>query len=206
MQAIQRFSKSSSAYSNNVNHAQLLRTLCRVMAYHLPHLMSSKNILPKYQSRMQFPAVQKQPRCFKLILNGADRMPGSSLTEAQFRITLPDQFLADRLNLTVEACLHCTAPNENCALEQYPYSIALQGLMNPYSYVSNVTGPSGVIAVAQTRTFVNSAQKDLGGATLVDRRFFEQPITVRLDSRYCDITAAVTIPWTLVLNLWDAGA
>lgn len=177
---------------------------CTPMAQHIENKDHDKQKLP---FAPEYPKVLKKPRTFKIILNSADRINSSTLTEATFYVRLPDTFTSDKLNLTVEGFFHAVSPNDNTNLEKYPWMVRLVNLNNPYSYGSATNSPTNIIAVCQSRNYVNTAQKDIGGATMVDKRFFDQPITIKLDSPYFTTTAAggVSNPWTVVLNVYDAG-
>jgi hypothetical protein len=153
--------------------------------------------------------MKKVPRAIKIVLNSANRDSGS-LTEAMFNIRLPinAEFNADRLIMVVESLVHATGPNNNTNIDVFPTHVAISEFRNPYSWESRTKGPHGIIAVTGSRNYQNSSQKDLGGATLVDRRLFDRPITITFTSPNYTTSAAngVSNDWTLVLSLWDAGA
>lgn len=193
----------------------------RSSEFELPSLLEAQPALPftpgmeSFESSFQRRAfaakdMRKVPRAIKIVLNSANRENNSSLTSAVFNVRLPinADFNADRLIMVVESLVHATGPNNNTNLEQFPTHVSIAEFRNPYSWDSSTKGPHGIIAVTGSRNYQNSSQKDLGGATLVDRRLFDRPICVTFTSPNYDTTAAngVTNNWTLVLSLWDAGA
>ncbi len=144
-------------------------------------------------------------RSFKVVLNSESRL-GGSLTDAQFYIRLPNSFLNSRLNLTVDAILHAMAPNDNSALERHPWRVHLTGLNNPFTYDSVTGNTHDIIAVCQDRSYVNTSQKDLGGATVVDKSMFDRTVNVRFSSPHVAIANAVVNDWTLMLSIYDGSA
>jgi hypothetical protein len=154
----------------------------------------------------QYPKVEKVGKTFRIFLNSQDRVAGSK-TAATFNITLPHQLLADRLNIAVETFIHASGPNNNSAVEVNPTVVSLDQLRNPYSY-SSVDGLThGGLCITGSRVYSNTAPKTVAGATLVDRSFFDRPVTVTLSSRHYDVNGAngVTNDWSCVLVLWDGG-
>jgi hypothetical protein len=161
------------------------------------------------KQRFDAPDMRKVPRAIKIVLNSSNRARGT-LQAAEFDVRLPinADFNADRLIMVVESLVHATGPNNNANVDAFPTYVAVREFRNPYSWDSRTSGPHGVIAVTGSRNFQNSSQKDVGGATLVDRRLFDRPITIEFSSPGYDVTAAggVTNDWSLVLSLWDAGS
>jgi hypothetical protein len=149
-----------------------------------------------------YPLIKRIPRSFKVLLNSQSRISGS-LSDAGFYIRLPDSFVGPRLNLTVDAVLHASAPNNNAALESFPWSMHLTGLNNPFSYDSSTNNTTDVIALCMSRNYIGSDQRDLGGATCVDRSIFDRPVSVRFASPHMDIAAAIVNDWSLLLTIYD---
>jgi hypothetical protein len=154
--------------------------------------------------------MRKVPRALKIVLNSANREAGSPLHAAVFNVRLPinADFNADRMIMVVESLVHAVVPNNNTNIDIFPTHVSIREFRNPYSWESSTQGPHGIIAVTGSRNFQNSSQKDLGGATLVDRRLFDRPITIDFTSPLYNTSAAngVTNDYTLVLSLWDEGA
>ncbi len=80
-------------------------------------------------------------KCFHVILDSADRPPGSSLGSARFRVRLPDSFKAAKLQLSVLSMFHATSPRNNAVLDQQPWSLHLVGMDCPHTYTGTV-GPA----------------------------------------------------------------
>jgi hypothetical protein len=156
----------------------------------------------------RFRDMRKEPRAIKVVLDSASTRRGT-LTAAEFDVRLPinDDFRSDKVIVVVESIVHATGPQNNANVDAYPTYVSIHELRNPYSWDSRTNAPHGIIAVTGSRNYQNSSQKDLGGATLVDRTLFDRPVTLRFTSPHYDTTAAggVSNNWTVVLSLWDAG-
>jgi hypothetical protein len=156
----------------------------------------------------RFRDMRKEPRAIKVVLHSGNRVRGT-LQAAEFDVRLPvnNDFQSDKLIMVVESLVHATGPNNNANIDAFPTYVSIQEFRNPFSWDSRTNGPHGIVAVTGSRNFQNASQKDLGGATLVDRTLFDRPITIVFASPNYVVTAAggVSNDWTLVLSLWDAG-
>lgn len=152
-----------------------------------------------------FNPVPKQPKCVKVILNSGDRIAGSTLQSARFKVNLPTTFLNRRLNLVVDSFIVSSAPNSVANLSLYPYYIRFIELRNPYSYSSMTQTTSGVILLTTGTSYFNQSPREKGGMTIVDKDFFDRQFTVDFYSPHFDTTAAAGISnsWSLVLSLWS---
>jgi hypothetical protein len=153
-----------------------------------------------------YPKNRKLGRCFKIYLNSADKLAGS-LTAAQFQITLPYGFNAQKLLLSVDSWMVQTTSNSVSNLAVYPTYISIQELTNPLSYYSGTKGACGILQVVGANNFQNNTSRTAATTTLVDRSLFMRPITIVIDSPHytTSATGGVTNNWTMVLSLYDPG-
>jgi hypothetical protein len=157
------------------------------------------------KTKYPFTPVPKQPKCVKVILNSGDRIAGSTLQSARFRIPLPTAFQNKKLNLVVDSFIVSSSPNSVANLSLFPYYIRFIELRNPYSYNSMTGTTSGVILLTTGTSYFNNSPRDKGGMTIVDANMFDRHITVDFFSPHFDTSAAggLANSWSLQLSCWD---
>jgi hypothetical protein len=152
-----------------------------------------------------FNPVMKRPRCVKIVLNSGDRISGSTVTSAKYKINLPTDLIGKKLNMVVDSFIVNTTPSSVSNLSLYSYYIRILEHRNPYSYHSNTQTTTGMILTTTGTTYFNQSPRDVGGCTLVDSTLFDRVVTIDISSVHFDTTAAsgVANAWTLSLSLWD---
>jgi hypothetical protein len=157
------------------------------------------------KTKYPFNPVPKQPKCVKVILNSGDRIAGSTLQSARFKVNLPTAFQNKKLNLVVDSFIVSSSPNSTANLSLFPYYIRFIELRNPYSFNSMTGTTSGVILLTTGTSYFNQAPRDKGGMTLVDANLFDRQFTLDFFSPHFDTTATggVSNTWSIQISLWD---
>jgi hypothetical protein len=156
------------------------------------------------KTKYPFNPAPKQPKCVKVILNSGDRIAGSTLQSARFKVELPTTFQNKKLNLVVDSFVVASSPNSVSNLPLFPYYVRFIELRNPYSYNSMTSTTSGVILLTTGTSYFNQAPRDKGGMTLVDATLFDRQFTLDFFSPHFDITNnGISNSWSICLSLFD---
>ena len=159
----------------------------------------------KMPFKPEYPAVREIPRCVKVILNSADRISGSTLTQPKWKVNLPTEFIGKKMNLVVDSLIIANSPNSQPNLSLFPYYLRFTDYRSPLSFSSNTGTTSGMILLTSGLTYHNNSPRDTGGVAIVDPNIFDRLLSLEFWSPHMDMATSLLNAYSIQLSLYDAG-